>query len=199
MSEQEEDIKDQAFHGDGTWVMVENTPPPSCVVDYPRKEPIKGQAFGKVRVRLLTQEQQHLAQIFAAQFTNEDLEHLHITSGTAWDELYQSYLNLEIVQRACFSEEEYQDKGKYKMMFPPVKLMKIRMTDDELSYLIKAYLTLQQTKGAIRDVISGEDLRFWTFMIDNQPEQALANLTHSGMADLLISMSQYIENLQVKE
>lgn len=193
-----EDVKDQ-FQGDGTWEMLQSTPTPSCVVEYPRKEPIKGQSFGQVRVRLLTQEQQHLAQIFAAQFTNEDLEHLHITSGTAWDELYQSYLNLEIVQRACFSEEVYQSKGEYKLMFPPVKLMKMKMTDDELSYLVKSYLTLQQTKGAIRDIIKGEDLRFWSFMIQTQPEQALSTLTHSGMTDLLIAMSDKIEQMESAE
>lgn len=191
MSEEQEQ-----FQGDSTWLLLQSTPRASCVIDYPRKEPIKGIPIGKIRVQLLAQDQQHLAQIFAAQFTNEAMGKLEIRDGSAWDEMYQSFLNLEIVQRSCFSEEIYQEKGQFKLFFPPVKLMKMIMTDDELSYLVKAYLTLQQTKGAIRDLIKGEDLRFWSFMIQSQPEQALSSLTHSGMSDLLIAMSEKLESLE---
>jgi hypothetical protein len=180
----------EEFQGDSVWRMVENTPRPSIVVEYPRKDPIKGFTFGKIRMQLLSQEEQTHAITLAEKHAKEDAK---LSSGPSYEDLYKSHLSLEIVQRASFSEEKYQDTGKLSIMFPPVKLMKMRMTDDELSYLITAYLNLQATKGAIRHVFNEGELEILPFMLLQNPEEILAGMSHDAMVNLLIAFAKKIE------
>ena len=194
---------EEEFQGDSLWKMIENTPRPFVVIDYPRKDPIKAFNFGQIRMQLLSVEEQEYAAIRAHQHAVMDLKNKktgeEVEEGAAYEDLYRQHLSLEIVQGASFSEEKFRDTGKLVIMFPPVKLMRMRMTDDELSYLMLAYLDLQRSKGAVRDITPDEDVETYAFMLVNQPEQVLTGLGYDGMVGLLMAFAKNIEDRMVSE
>lgn len=184
---------EEPFKADETFTLAVEVSRPFCVVDYPRKEPIKGMPFGKILIQLLPLTDQIIAILDAHR---QSLELLKTSEGEAYSDLYQLLLSLEILQRACFSADIHRDEGKLRPMFPPVKLLRGKLTDDEQSYLMKAYLTLQSTKGAVREFMDDEDLNFWVFQLQQDPIQSIAGLTHGGITSLLVALAKRVDQLE---
>lgn len=135
------------------WMALASSERPSKVVDFPRFN-MKGEPVGKLRVRVLTQEEQMACASAAERLTKE-----HLKEGKkdelGYERLFSDALCVEVLFRACRDESDVN-----KPAFPSVKQLR-QITTDEAAVLFQHYLTVQMELGPTRIEMSDEEAEAW--------------------------------------
>jgi hypothetical protein len=184
----------ESHKGDGVWQIICQTSRPFCFVSYPRKDPVDGSRLGEILIRLLSQREQDFCAYYAHEFARN---HMKAEEGAGYEDVYRNAASLEVIQRACLSAERFREKGEYRPFFPPVAVLRDKITNDELQYLVGAYLALQSEKGAIRSEVTDEEVDMWSVLLTTEGATCIAGLNHDGVASLLVAMARRIENLEL--
>jgi hypothetical protein len=183
----------ESHKGDGVWQIICQTSRPFCFVSYPRKDPVDGSRLGEIMIRLLSQHEQNFCAYHAHEFARN---YIKTEEGAAYDDVYRNAASLEVIQRACLSAERFRESGEFRPFFPPVSVLRDKITNDELQYLVGAYLALQSEKGAIRSEVTDDEVDMWSVLLTTEGATCIAGLDHDGVVSLLMAMSRRIERLE---
>ncbi len=136
------------------WLALASSERPSKVVDFPRFD-LKGEAVGKLRIRILTQEEQMAAAAAAEKLAKE-----HLKDGKkdelGYERLFSDALCIEVLFRACRDENDVK-----RPAFPSVKQIRQMLTTEEAATLFQHYLTVQLELGPTRIEMSDEEAEAW--------------------------------------
>lgn len=127
---------------------------PSQLVDFPRYD-AKGEPVGKLRIRVLTQEEQMACSAQAERIAREHLKEAK-KDDLGYERLFMDAMYVEVLLRACRDEADTN-----KSAFPSAKEIRKQLTTDECGVLFDHYLTTQLELGPLRCEMSDEELEAW--------------------------------------
>ncbi len=164
-------------------------PRPTEVINYPRKDPATGEAIGKIRIQVLTQEEHDRARIAAHRtmkaqgFDKDDL------AGATMQEVLGDSVARELLAMACLMADGVEledDKQTYGRVFRDAGDLK-KLGSDEIAVLFNAYMLVQAKYGPFESsVSSAADVDAWvtrlmeggsSFLLLQLPLPALVELT----------------------
>lgn len=181
------------------------TPRPTELVDYPRKDE-NGNPIGKLRIQVLAQEDHDRARIAAHRtmkeqgLDNEDLK------GNAVQEVLGDTVARELLAMACLTETGPDDgngRPMYGRIFQDAKDLK-KIRSDEIAVLFQSYMATQAKYGPYESIVGDEaELNAWVkrlveggsgFPLLRLPLPALLELT-SLLAQRISTVSKAVASL----
>lgn len=180
------------------------TPRPSEVVDYPRKDE-SGNPVGKLRIQVLTQEEHDRARIAAHRTMKEQGLDREDMLGESVKEVLGDTVARELLAMACLTESGPDDgngRPMYGRVFQDAKDLK-KIRSDEIAVLFNRYMFIQAKYGPFETIINDEEeLNAWVKRIEEGgsgfpllqlPLPALVELT-SLLARRIYSVSSALES-----
>lgn len=152
------------------WLKLSETPRPSEVVDFPRKDR-NGKAIGKVRIQVLPSEEHDGARIRAQNRLKERARQLGFGNLSNDDlnapgvrEVLGDMTAREVLAIACVTEESYSGDDAtpfYPRMFPDPEAIGRTLSADELSVLFNLFVLTQNKYGPFEGNIDDEEQEAW--------------------------------------
>lgn len=136
------------------WLKLSSQERPSKIVDFPRKGP-DGEPLGRLRIRILTQEEQMAATVAAENFVREHLKEAK-KDEIGYERLYTDAVIVEVLFRACRDEEDEK-----RAAFPSPKKLRQALTTEEIGALFRHYMTVQLELGPTVSSMSEEECEAW--------------------------------------
>ncbi len=144
------------------WLALSSIPRPSRVVDVPRLIPGTKVSVGEVAIWALTQQEQAACTAEADRFTRQlmrDPAHAEQTSF-GYHHLFACEYALQTLARACRNPKNLQQPA-----FPSPKLLRPKLTDDELTILFNSYLTVHAELSPCIDRMDPEEFENFVLRI----------------------------------
>lgn len=110
------------------------------IVDFPRKGP-DGAVIGRLRVRILTQEEEMVCVAAAEKLAKEHLKDSK-KRDIGYERLYADALCVEVLFRACRDVDDLK-----RPAFPSPKHLRQALTTDECLVLFQTYVRVQSELG----------------------------------------------------
>ncbi len=196
---------DKSIPASELFLKLMETPRPTELVDYPRKDE-NGNPVGKLRIQVLTQEEHDRARIAAHRsmreqgLDNEDLK------GNAVQEVLGDTVARELLAMACLTENGPDDgngRPMYGRIFQDAKDLK-KIRSDEIAVLFQSYMATQAKYGPYESIVGDEaELNAWVkrlveggsgFPLLRLPLPALLELT-SLLAQKIYTASKAVDSL----
>lgn len=146
------------------WLRLQEMPRPSRIVDFPRKGP-DGDFLGKIRIWVLTQEEQMICASAAEKFAKERLKDGK-RDDLGYETVYANASVVEVLYRTCRDAEEPS-----RPFFPTPQAIRQTLTADECGRLFEAYLSVELELGPVVAKLEPVELDAW---IDRIAEGGLA-------------------------
>lgn len=140
------------------WAQICAIPRPSRVADFPRLDPASGKPVARVRLMVLTQEEQMLCASAAEKITRAMLKDVPKGDDArrGYDDVYNNAAAIEILFRACKKEEDATAS-----FFPTPQAIRQALSIDEVGVLFSEYLMAQTELGPIVSKMSPEEMDAW--------------------------------------
>lgn len=165
------------------WALITQLPRPHRLVDFPAKDP-NGEPVGQVAIRVLSQEELMICASNAAKVAKDMLrEQMSDAPQLAYEKIYQDACVCEVLHRAC---RDVKSAPEYnRPAFPAPREVRQRLTLDQTTVLMRAYLRVEAELGPIIAALEPEELNAW-----------IGRLAQAGNAFPLVSLSrQALETL----
>lgn len=166
------------------WLALSATERPSQLVDFPRYDD-KGESLGKVRIRVLTQEEQMICASAAEKVARE-----HMKEGKkddlGYERLFSDAVCVEVLFRACRDESDVK-----KPAFPSTKDIRAKLTTEECAMLFQHYLTVQLELGPIVVSMSDDELELWVTRLAEGGSAFPFDLLSSDLQKILLLYMAY--------
>jgi len=175
------------------WRRLNETPKPSEVIDFPRKD-ANGKPLSRVRIQVLSMMEHDEARIKAHQW----LKDKHISpeefGGPTIREVYGDAVARELLAMACVAEEPVkgtEDNPRYARLFRSGKDMEA-LTADELTVLFTAYEMAQRKFGPFEGNLNSEqEISDWVKRLaEGASSFPLAQLSWHRLVELTTSLAR---------
>lgn len=161
------------------WLKLSSRERPSKIVDFPRNGE-DGKPVGRLRIRVLTQEEQMACSVAAEKLVKEHLK----DSGKdelGYERLFSDALCVEVLFRACRDEN---DVGR--ALFPGTKQLRTALSTEECSMLFQHYLTVSVELGPTALTMSDGEFDAWIARLVEGGSAFPFDLLSSDLQRLLI-------------
>ena len=179
------------------WQKLQETPKPSEVVDFPRRD-AEGRSVGKLRIQVLDVSQHDEARLSAHKWlretkriSNEDIK------GPSIQEVYGDAVARHILAAACCNVEpikgtEHTASKRYTRTFPNGAGDLEKLSGDELTVLFTSWQMVQTKYGPYeRNIESAEELNAWIVRLGEGADAfPLAAQSWPQLVELTISLAQ---------
>lgn len=181
---------------DPTFLMLQQMPRPWKGIDFPRKDPVNGDSIGRIALQLLSQQDQLLSAISAAQYVRRFAPEL-MSSAEEYRNIYQNALSAEMVHRACLNEEMAKE-GKSRPFFPSVMKVHELLDSPEVGALVTQYVAMQSELEREKTFDSSE-LDLWVDDLHTNGLMALVGVKPETLGAMLVAMANKIFDLSVTD
>lgn len=176
------------------WRKLSETPRPSDVVDFPRKDG-KGDPIGKIRIQVLTQEQHDEAR-------ERGQKHLVETKKIPLEQIKTDLMRevlgdavaREVLALACLTENPIPgtDPPRYGRVFPDGPSIGQKLSADEVGVLFTQYTMVQNRFGPYEGNVHNEDeLNAWIKRLaEGASAYPLAALDLQALLGLCLSLAR---------
>jgi hypothetical protein len=180
------------------WLKLRETPRPSEVVDFPRKG-LDGLPVGRVRIQVLTQEEQDRARLIAHDVLRKKhgLSEEAINSSVIQDGVYADAVAREVLAMAVVSESpipgtEDNATPTYAREFTDGNEIAKVLFSDELAILFNAYVVTQHKFGPTENSVrTSEEVTAWVQRLrEGGAAYPLLSLSWQALADLAMSLGE---------
>lgn len=165
------------------WLALTALPRPHREVDLPRYLPGSNEPVGKVAIWPLTQEEQMACNAEADRFTKELLKdpQLKDQANLGYHHTYANETAVQVLSRACRDPKKLE-----RPAFPSPKLLRAKLTADEIGVLFASYLTVQSEVGPIIAHMTAEEMDQWVRRIADGGALFPLDRLSSEMRDRLV-------------
>jgi hypothetical protein len=166
------------------WLHLTSIPRPFEIVDFPRKDPVTGNAVGELAIWVLSQEEQMLAAAEAERYARKLLKNEQPKGDEArsgYDTIYNNEAAVQVLFRACRQKED-----PTRPLFPAVEAMRAHLSADEVGALMAHYFTAQSKLGPIIATMTEAEVDAWIERLEKGGSEFPLDLLTSDAKNLLI-------------
>lgn len=185
---------------DELWVHLSSLQRPHRILDYPRVDPVTGQAIGKIAMRVLSQAELMSCAAAAEKYTTDILKKTQRREeySKAYEDIYANESTVQILFRSVYRAKKV-DSTTWELgtlpFFPSPDAIRGNegsegLTQDEIGVLLRSYLIVQRELGPIISKMTVEEMEAWVSVLAKGGSTLpLARLTSEARDDLVMLMA----------